>query len=325
MSNNKISWATMLDTSTERRRFMKTPLLVIVVTALHVMALAAFISIQGCGTTQPSVEPPAKPVMPPSSETVPPEASVPPPAFRPPAPMTSSPVYEMPAEQTLYTVQKGDSLSKIAKKVGVSTKELADINNIKNPNMIRVGQQLIVPGYASVQKMTEPSRPRRQTTSSTGGAEYVVRKGDTLSGLAVRYGTTVAEIKQANQLSSSMIRVGQKLHMPGAAAADMPTASKKAAEPKTVKEPVAPVVNPAPVPEPAMPEPENEPEEISSELQQEQLSEAYPYKVREGDTLDSIARDFVVFKDDLIRANNLTESSELEPGTTIRIPAMSRP
>ena len=51
----------------------------------------------------------------------------------------------------------------------------------------------------------------------TAAAVHTVRKGDTLSGLAVRYGVTVGDIKRSNALTSDLIRIGQKLKIPDAA------------------------------------------------------------------------------------------------------------
>lgn len=51
---------------------------------------------------------------------------------------------------------------------------------------------------------------------ATAGSVHVVRKGDTLSGLAVRYGVTVGDLKRANNLKSDLIRIGQALTIPAA-------------------------------------------------------------------------------------------------------------
>lgn len=61
------------------------------------------------------------------------------------------------------------------------------------------------------------TKPKSSTTSKSSGGSgttYVVKSGDTLSHIAVRYGTTVTKIKNANGLSSTMLRIGQKLRIP---------------------------------------------------------------------------------------------------------------
>lgn len=92
-----------------------------------------------------------------------------------------------------YKVKSGDTLSGIASKYGLSVDKLVKWNNIKNKNVISIGQVL---------KLKKPT-----STSKT----ITVKSGDTLSELAVKYGTTVAKIKSLNGLKSDLILIGQKL------------------------------------------------------------------------------------------------------------------
>jgi LysM repeat protein len=99
-----------------------------------------------------------------------------------------------------YEVQKGDTLSSIAALYGVKTSELITANGITNPDLIRIGQILIIPGQ-----------------TSAGAGAHVVAAGDTLAAIAARYGTTVNAIASANNLSDpNLIRPGQQLVIPGA-------------------------------------------------------------------------------------------------------------
>lgn len=94
-----------------------------------------------------------------------------------------------------YTVVSGDTLSGIAQKFGTTTNELARINNISNVNKIYVGQVLKV----------NSSKP-------TGTKIYIVQYGDTLSGIAQKFGTTVNNLKVKNNISNvNKIYVGQKI------------------------------------------------------------------------------------------------------------------
>jgi LysM repeat protein len=65
-----------------------------------------------------------------------------------------------------------------------------------------------------VRKVASPSRGKKSTASVSSGRVYTVRKGDTLSTIARRHGTTVAKLKAANGLSSDIIRVGRALKIP---------------------------------------------------------------------------------------------------------------
>lgn len=105
-----------------------------------------------------------------------------------------------------YTVQRGDTLSSIAAKTGVSVAELQRLNNIANPNRITVGQKLTLPSGT-----TAPSAP-----ATTGAARtYTVQRGDTLGKIAVRFGVTVAQLQAANGITNpDRISVGQVLRIP---------------------------------------------------------------------------------------------------------------
>lgn len=101
-----------------------------------------------------------------------------------------------PAYQT-YTVKSGDTLSGIAAKYGTTYQEIAKDNGIDNPSIIYPGQVLKI--YT---KSVEP--PAYQT--------YIVKSGDTLSGIAAKYGTTYQKIASDNNIRNvNMIRVGQVL------------------------------------------------------------------------------------------------------------------
>lgn len=103
------------------------------------------------------------------------------------------------SEVSTYVVKSGDTLSEIAAKHGTNTKALADLNGIKNPNLITVGQKIKLPGSASAKpKVTY----------------HTVKSGDTVSGLAVKYGSSQSQIKSWNGLKNiNLIRVGQKLRV----------------------------------------------------------------------------------------------------------------
>ncbi|AKJ00559.1 putative chitinase [Archangium gephyra] len=107
-----------------------------------------------------------------------------------------------------YTVKSGDTLSGIAQRFGTTVGALAQTNGISNPNRINVGQKLTLPGGSG------PSAPA--PTPSQQGQSYTVKSGDTLSGIAQRFGTTVGALAQANGISNpNRINVGQRLTIPG--------------------------------------------------------------------------------------------------------------
>jgi len=133
-----------------------------------------------------------------------------------------------------YTVKSGDTLSGIAQRHGTTTSALAKANNISNPNLIRVGQKLTIPGGSGASAPAPaPSKPTQN---------YTVKSGDTLSGIAQRFGTTTSALAKANNISNpNLIRVGQKLTIPGGD-------SYQPAPPSGGTGGAGPVTGPSPVP-----------------------------------------------------------------------------
>jgi len=98
-----------------------------------------------------------------------------------------------------YTVQRGDTLSSIARRYDVTIQELVTANNIANPNLIYVGQVLSIPHPSTV----------------TDNLLYTVQKGDTLWAIANRYGTTAAALAAINDISNpNLIYPGEVLIIP---------------------------------------------------------------------------------------------------------------
>ena len=326
--NNEFSWTRLAEPTSERRYFiMRTPVLVAVVVAVHAVAIGSVMFIQGCGTKKPAmVEPPPAPVMPPRQETN--QAPEFKPVFHPPVAVEPAPAMAVPNEAKTYTVQNGDSLSKIASRCGVSARELAEVNGIKDANKVRVGQKLVMPDYAKAQasmtstssKPKAKSKAKTETTakvekvSAEGGATYVVKSGDSISKIAKKHGVKIAALRAANpKVKGDKVMVGQKLVIPGAAApaAQVAPAAPSAAPVPPPQDPITPSsVQPAPAP--AMPAVAPAP-----------VSQAQPldYTVQDGDTLDSIAKLFIVRKEDIMTLNGVTDSAALKPGMKLKIPS----
>lgn len=157
------------------------------------------------------------------------------------------------AASSSYVVKPGDSLSKIAGAFDTSVAALADANNIRNPDRIYVGQELIIPGsdtyevqpgdtlgriagktgvsvetLAAANGITNPNRlyvgtqlqltmPEHTFTADTGrGTTYVVQQGDTLGEIAHRYSTSVKSLLELNRIADpNLIRIGATLVIDG--------------------------------------------------------------------------------------------------------------
>ena len=107
-----------------------------------------------------------------------------------------------------YTVQPGDILTRIAYKFGVTVDAIVAANHITNPNLLRVGQALTIPGVT----VTDQGGSAAPTPGpATGTITYLVVAGDSLSRLAFIYDVSIERIKQLNHLKSDMIWIGQTL------------------------------------------------------------------------------------------------------------------
>lgn len=121
----------------------------------------------------------------------------------------SAPINHSNSGNGTYTIQAGDTLSGIAAKFGTSYQALASLNNISNPNMIVAGQTLRISGNASA-NVAQPS------TNHSSNGTYTVQAGDTLSGIAAKYGTSYQAIASQNGISNpNAIYVGQTLRIGG--------------------------------------------------------------------------------------------------------------
>ena len=120
---------------------------------------------------------------------------------------------------TTYVVKAGDSLSKIAVQFGVSVQAIAAANGLANPNLIFVGQRLIIPAPGTVPSAPAASQPAGGFTIQT---TYKIQPGDTLSKISRQFGVSLAALMAANGLTSYIIFGGQILNIP-AAGSTVPT------------------------------------------------------------------------------------------------------
>jgi membrane-bound lytic murein transglycosylase D len=102
-----------------------------------------------------------------------------------------------------HRVRWGETLSEIADEYGVSQRELKAWNKLDSKGRLQAGQRLRV-------------APTGAGAKASSARTHLVRRGDTLSGLARRYGVSVSELRRANGLSSGeMLKAGESLKIPG--------------------------------------------------------------------------------------------------------------
>ncbi|SIS40925.1 LysM peptidoglycan-binding domain-containing protein [Salimicrobium flavidum] len=113
-----------------------------------------------------------------------------------------------PPSSSVYEVQAGDYLSKIARNQGTTVQKLKTWNNLTS-DTIHIGQKLKLAGTGSVAQEKPPVASPSPGPSHT----YIVRRGDNLSKIASSLGMRVTSLKEWNDLESDIIYVGQSLQV----------------------------------------------------------------------------------------------------------------
>ena len=315
---------------------MKVSKVVLIVVALHALVIGGIFVFEGCSrsktaTTDMAANEPSDSMMPgatnnqmasipnpqgpgaanslapnsvPGNETVAPTASV-----TPPASATAA---------RTYVVKKGDSLWKISKVEGVSVGELSRANSLTKTSTLKVGQKLTVPAVAKAEKTnvatasvvptsTDATTPSPTTTAAVttdaGGASYTVKSGDSLWKIARQQNVSVAAMKQANNLSSDSLKVGQKLHVPTATAkATTDTAAN------TVSAGIATASSTA---------------WQAPGTYQENGQTIHVVDFNESPA--TIAKKYGIKTDNLLKANNVTDAKKVQYGQRLVIPQQQAP
>lgn len=221
-----------------------------------------------------------------------------------------------PPGQQRYTIATGDTLSKIALRHGVTWQQIAAANDMDGSDLLRVGQEIVVPTSldrlvsspldAAAEDTEGPAGENPASTDSQPGntpsdsrftdsplhqdgqsavhkaiverVEYHVRAGDTLLGIALRLNVTVDDLVGANAIrEQDLLQIGQVLVVPGTG------------------------------------------EAASASLASE-IAAASMYTVRAGDTIFGISLQLGVDWQTILAANGLNKHSILQPGQRLVIP-----
>lgn len=212
-----------------------------------------------------------------------------------------------------HKVKRGETLSGIAMKYGVTVRSILQANNISRKTLLQIGQKLHIPGAKSapasvaanaekkgqaVQADATPKVNARATAKASassvpvakGTRVHVVAAGDTVWSISKHYGVSKKDVLTANNLSArSLLQIGQKLQIPvGKAQAANKTAGNEATR--------------------------------TASAAAGQRVETRVYRVKKGDTIWSLARTHGVSTKALLEANGLNDKDVLKLGQELRVP-----
>ncbi|NNE74049.1 MAG: LysM peptidoglycan-binding domain-containing protein [Acidimicrobiales bacterium] len=204
------------------------------------------------------------------------------------------------------TVVEGDTLYSIARANGTTVSRLVAANGIDNPDLIVVGDDLIIPGQDDSIKV-------------------IIEPGDTLYRISLRTGVSIESLIEHNEVADvTNLRVGRVLHIPGrstqrAAPTTQPAAPTTQPAPPTTQ-PAPPTTQPAaPTTQPAAPT--SQPAAGAPAPAGSRPTVTTLYAVRPGDTLESIAARFNVGVGELRQLNDLAPNATPAVGQYLLISA----
>ena len=217
-----------------------------------------------------------------------------------------------------YTVKPGDNLEKIAKKFGVSVKELKRVNHIKNPKRLRAGQKIKIPvkhkrksvkkSKSKTKKQAITKRTKRTTKKAVTTRKcrvlYKVKPGESLILIAKKFKVKVSDLKRWNNLRGNTLRAGQLLCIRPVTVKKKTTTQRKVVKKSSSKKRKT---------------------TTRSRTKYKYKRVVTYYKVRRGDSLWKIAKKFNTTVSELKRLNNFRgRNVKLYAGRKIKVPKTVR-
>ncbi len=203
-------------------------------------------------------------------------------ATNPEAASVSQGTVAIAAAPATYRVVAGDTVSSIAGRYGLATASVLALNGLSWKSVIFAGQTLTL-------SMSGPVAAVAPVTA-TPTSRYTIQKGDSIGGIAAKFGLATQTVLSANGLAwTSIIYPGQTIAIPGSAGV---ASVSPASQVRIVEAPSAPAVSRTPV----------------------------TYTIASGDSIAGIAAKFGVTAHAILTANNLTWSSIIYGGHTLAIP-----
>jgi putative chitinase len=199
----------------------------------------------------------------------------------------------------VHTVQRGDTVARLAELYGSSIDAIISANGLNSNGLIFVGQGLVVPvrlgAPATVMQGLTPVNATRvppPTAAPPTAATYVVRPGDSLLGIAIRFNTTITALAQLNNIvNRDLIYAGQRLIVPSGGGGSLPS----------------------PLPTAIILQPGSPGPTVTAPV-------IRTYRVQSGDNLFNIALRFNVPLSRLIQFNGLLNANRIYVGQVLVIP-----
>jgi len=190
---------------------------------------------------------------------------------------------EAPAKPFVHTVEEGETIRMLAARFSLSPTTILSANNLTDPDMLQVGQEL--------------------TILPTDGVLYTLHDGESLRKVADRYGIELADIIKANDLGSNpdVVQPGTQLVVPGAE--PVQPSAQRVAQGGDSDQQAAAVGGGTRLPV--------EPEHVAPSTR--------TYEVQNGDTLHGIADTFGVDVDTILSSNGIDDPDTIKPGSELRI------
>ncbi|STY91459.1 LysM peptidoglycan-binding domain-containing protein [Moraxella bovis] len=194
------------------------------------------------------------------------------------------------ANTSTYKVQSGDTLTAIAKKLGVSNADIAALNSFNANSPLIAGQTIKVPA-------TNAQVERKLNNQSV---KYTVQSGDSLTSVANKYGISVVELATANNLSrtAGLIR-GRTITIPAAG-------TVKVARQTTKNDDKA-----------------SRNDNSDNTARGNVIKSTENYTVKAGESLNALASRYGVSARDLAATNKLPANAQLQRGQTIKVPKLT--
>ncbi len=222
-----------------------------------------------------------------------------------------------------HKVRRGETVSTIARRYGVSMSSIVTANNLGKRYKIYAGQTLLVPttgGYRKSKRLTR--------VIPDGSGNYVVKRGDTLWEIAKAHGVSIKDLKKANRLYSNRIYPGRKLIIPlkgsGYSGSNDTYVVKKGDSLYKIAKRFGVTVSSLKKAnglwsDTIYPSMKLKIPKYTLSKASNKIKEPKTYRVKKGDTLWRIARVFRVTVQDLVSWNNISNPSKLKIGDVLKI------